>query len=252
MRNHIDGACLSRRTFLSTCAAGAMGVLGMQVLAGCSAGGSASGQAGEVPAVGGPLTSTPASAGQSSDARVLTVFFSMPETDDPNGMTQEEDNSTVVIDGTVFGNVQYMANTIQETVGGDVYRIEAAVPYTTDHEALVDQASEEKLSAARPALLTAVPDLSDYDVVFFGYPIWWTDFPMVVYTFLEEVDMAGKVVVPFTCHGGSGFAGTRETLAGLQPNADVLTDKGLSVSRNSIQDAGDQVATWAQSVFARL
>lgn len=252
MRNHIDSACLSRRTFLTTCATGAMGVLGMQMLSGCSAGESASGQTGEVPAVGGSSTSTPASAGQSSDARVLSVFFSMPETDDPNGMTQEEDNSTVVIDGTVFGNVQYMANTIQETVGGDVYRIEAAVPYTTDHEALVDQASAEKASAARPALLAATPDLSDYDVVFFGYPIWWSDFPMVVYTFLEEVDMAGKTVVPFVCHGGSGFAGTRETLAGLQPNANVLTDNGLSISRNSIQDAGDQVASWAQSVIARL
>lgn len=249
MRNNIDSAYLSRRTFLTTCAVGAMGVFGAPALVGCSATESKAEQTGKEPSKN---TAAPALVTDDADARILTVFFSMPETDDPNNMTQEEDNSTVVIDGAVFGNVQYMANIIQETVGGDVYRIEAAVPYTTDHEALVDQASEEKASAARPALLADAPDLSDYDVVFFGYPIWWSDFPMVVYTFLEQTDMAGKTVVPFVCHGGSDFAGTRETLAGLQSNANVLTDDGLSISRNSIQDAGDQVASWAQSVITRL
>lgn len=66
-----------------------------------------------------------------SDAKTLVVYFSMPETTDPDNMTQEEDNSVVVIDGEVLGNTQYMAYVIQENTGADIFRIEPETPYPT-------------------------------------------------------------------------------------------------------------------------
>lgn len=85
-----------------------------------------------------------------TDSKSLVVYFSLPETTDADNMTQEEDNSVVVIDGEVLGNTQYVANVIQENTGADIFRIEPKTPYTTDHDALVDLAAEEQANDARP------------------------------------------------------------------------------------------------------
>lgn len=104
------------------------------------------------------------------EASMLVVYFSMPETTDPDNMTQEEANSTVVIDGQVLGNTQYVACLIEEYTGADIFRIEPEIPYPTDHDTLVDLALEEQNSHARPALAAQVENIEDYDVIFLGYP----------------------------------------------------------------------------------
>ena len=102
----------------------------------------------------------------------LVVYFSMPETTNPNNMTQEEDNSVVVIDGEVLGNTQYVAYVIQENTGADIFRIEPETPYPTDHETLVDLAKEEQNQNARPKLKASIENFEQYDTVFIGYPNW--------------------------------------------------------------------------------
>lgn len=179
---------------------------------------------------------------QEQKSRVLVAYFSMPETTDPGNMTTEEANSTVVIDGEVLGNTQYMAYVIQEQTGADIFRIEPQTPYPTDHETLVDQAAEEQDANFRPALKATVENLDEYDVVFLGYPNWWGDMPMILYSFLEQHDLSGKTIVPFNTHGGSGFSSTISTIRTLEPEAEVLD--GLSISRNSIQDAEQEIIDW--------
>lgn len=192
---------------------------------------------------------TGVSADQQTAATSLVVYFSMPETTDPNNMTQDEEQSTVVIDGEVLGNTQYMANVIQETTGADIFRIEPVTPYPTDHDTLVDQAAQEQDENARPAIASQVENMADYDVVYLGYPNWWGDMPMILYTFLEEYDLSGKTIVPFNTHGGSGFSDTIDTIRALEPNASVLD--GLSISRNDIQDAEQEIVDWVNDlVFA--
>lgn len=178
-----------------------------------------------------------------TDGKSLVVYFSLPETDDPNNMTQEEENSAVVIDGEVLGNTQYVAYIIQENTGADIFRIEAEIPYPLDHDTLVDQAAEEQDSNARPAIADHVDNMDDYDTIFLGYPNWWGDMPMILYTFLEEYDLSGKTIVPFNTHGGSGFSNTIQTIAELQPGADVLED-GFTVSRNNVAEAESDVVAW--------
>ena len=97
----------------------------------------------------------PASSGHAADVKgkkTLIVYFSMPETNNPDNMTREEDNSVVVIDGKVLGNTQYVAQLIQEMTGGDIFRILPQKPYPTDHRSLVDLAKEEQEQDARPAI----------------------------------------------------------------------------------------------------
>lgn len=187
-------------------------------------------------------TNTPAP----QESRVLVAYFSMPETNDPNNMTTEEDNSVVVIDGEVLGNTQYMAYVIQEATNADIFRIEPQTPYPTDHGTLVDLAAEEQEENARPAIKNHLSNMDDYDVVFIGYPIWWSDMPQILYTFFDTYDFSGKTIIPFSTHGGSGFAGTPRTIQGLEPNATML--EGLTISRNNIQDARQEIIDWVNDL----
>lgn len=175
----------------------------------------------------------------------LIVYFSMPETDNPKDMTEEEENSTVVIDGKVLGNTQYIALLIQKYTGGDLFRIEAKNPYPTFHKTLVDLAKEEQNQNARPALKHNVENLKDYDTIFLGYPNWWGDMPMILYTFLETHDLSGKTVIPFNTHGGSGFSRTIPTIQELAPKANVIT-RGFTVSRRRVDRAEPDLKAWVQ------
>jgi flavodoxin len=176
----------------------------------------------------------------------LVVYFSMPETTNPNQMTTDEDNSTVVIDGEVLGNTQYMAYVIQKTTGADIFRIEPVTPYPTHHRTLVDLAKDEKNANIRPAIAAQIEKFAQYDTVFIGYPIWWSDMPMILYTFFEEYDLSGKTIVPFSTHGGSRFAKTPRTIQQLEPEAKMLD--GLSISRHHIQNAAQQIVGWVNGL----
>lgn len=181
-----------------------------------------------------------------NETNSLVVYFSQPETDKPDNMTQEEDNSTVVIDGKVLGNTQYMAQVIAENTNSDIFRIEPSIPYPTDHTTLVNQASEEKQDKARPAIKNEIENLDKYDTIYIGYPNWWGDMPMILYTFFESYDFSGKTIITFNTHGGSGFSNTVSTIRSLEPDATVV--EGLSISRNHIQDAKDEIVEWVNGL----
>lgn len=130
----------------------------------------------------------------------LVVYFSMPETTstDESSMTEEERNSTVTINGETLGNTQYVAYVIQETTGADLFRIEPETPYPVDHDTLIDLAAEEQDSNARPAIKDQIENFEQYDTVFVGYPNWWHTAPMIIGTFLENYDLTGVDIYPFT------------------------------------------------------
>ena len=180
-----------------------------------------------------------------SGSNTLVVYFSMPETTNPDesSMTEEERNSTIIIDGEVLGNTQYVAYVIQENTGADLFRIDPEVPYPTDHDTLVDQAAEEQDNRARPAIKDTIENFDQYDTIFVGYPNWWGDMPMILYTFFDTYDFSGKTIIPFNTHGGSGFSNTINTIAELEPNATIYKD-GFTVSRNNVQEAEPDILAW--------
>ena len=191
----------------------------------------------------------PSKKNTSSDhkGKTLVVYFSMPETDKPGNMTKEENNSTTAINGKVIGNVEYFASVIQKNTGADVFRIEPKVPYTKEHKALVAQAKQELLKSARPEIKGRIENLDSYDTIFFGYPNWWGDMPMILYTFLDQYDLSGKTIVPFNVHGGSGFSDTIQEIARKEQGANVKSD-GLSISRDDIQDSESTIVNWLKKL----
>ena len=154
-------------------------------------------------------------------AKKLVVYFSMPETTNPENMSREEELSTVVIDGEVLGNTQYVAYVIAENTGADIFRIEPVTPYPLNHSELEDIAQKEQAENFRPEISGTVENIDQYDIIFFGFPNWYYDMPMIMYSFLDQYDLAGKTVVPFVTSGASGFSDAINTI------------KDMAASRNS-------------------
>lgn len=178
---------------------------------------------------------------------ILIAYFSVPENVATDGIDANSGASIVVKNKDVLGNMQYMAMTIQEAIGGELFRIETKEKYPLEHETLVNQAKEEQNEEVRPELATHIENVEQYDMIFLGYPNWWGDMPQPLYTFLEEYDFSGKTIIPFNSHGGSGFSNTIEEIKKLQPNATVKDD-GLSISRNDVADSEQEITDWAKGL----
>jgi flavodoxin len=176
-------------------------------------------------------------------SRTLVAYFSVPETDDPDGMSEDEENSSHVVDGKVLGNTQYVAQLVAQRTGANVFRIETAEELPLDHDTLEDLALEQQEASARPELKTRIPNIGEYDTVFIGYPIWWYDLPMPMYTFLEDHDFTGKDIILFSTHGGSRMSGTDETITKMLPDSHVVQNP-LTISRDDMGNAEAEVGDW--------
>ena len=155
-----------------------------------------------------------------SDSRILVAYFSHPGENYDVGNVAE-------------GSTEIVARIIAEKTGADLFEIRKTAEYPESYDETTKVAQEEVESHARPALAEDIEDISGYDIVFIGYPIWFTDLPMPVYTFLESHDLNRKIVIPFCTHAGSGLSTTLSTIEHMFPKAKVLS--GLSLWGTMVQ-----------------
>lgn len=184
---------------------------------------------------------------EASSEHILIAYFTLPEEVDTAGVDAISGASIMMRDGVKLGSCEFVAKVVQETIGGDLFRIETVQQYPLDHDPLVDQAADEKSQEARPELAARLENIDQYDTIILGYPNWWADLPMPVYTFLEEYDFAGKTIIPFVTHGGSGFSATVGTIAALQPGA-AVSDNTLSIARGDVVNCEETVIDWANGL----
>lgn len=175
--------------------------------------------------------------------KVLVAYFSMPERD---GVDAVAGASRVVSRGKVMGNTQYVASVISEATGGKLFEIKTTYTYPASHKALIDAAKKEIDKKARPKLATHIKNLKDYDVVFVGFPNWWYDMPMPIYSFFDEYDFKGKTIIPFCTHGGSRFSGAIKTIRGMEKQATVLD--GYAIARERVDGSKDGILSWLKRI----
>lgn len=144
------------------------------------------------------------------------------------------------------GNTKRIADDIQKQTGGKEYRIVPAKPYPKSYDATARLADQERRQNVRPAIKGKLPDMSKYDTVFIGSPVWYNTYPMVVRTFLDQVDLNGKTVIPFTTNEGSGLGETPDVLRSQFPNARVR--KGFSVRGSQAKYARKDVNKWLKGL----
>ena len=168
------------------------------------------------------LLARPARAAQAVGGKILTVVYSRT------------------------GNTRLMAGYIHELVGGDLVELETVNPYPEAYRATTKQAKEELESGFKPPLKTKIENLGAYDVVCVGSPCWWGTVATPVITFLSENDFAGKTLVPFMTHEGSGLGRTESHIRSLCPASTVL--EGLAIRGGRVGSARDDVSTWLREI----
>ena len=164
----------------------------------------------------------------SEDSKILVTFFSRADENYGVGVVEK-------------GNTQVLGEFIASHFKADVFHIKPLKPYPKEYKACTEVALKE-----RPALLKDIENLSEYDIVFLGYPNWWGDLPMTMYTFLENHDFSSKVIIPFCTHEGRGSSNTVKTIKGICAKATVLdafTMKGQKAQKLD-EKAKKEVMEW--------
>ena len=166
-----------------------------------------------------------------------------PSETTPSAPAEEaSETKSLVVYFSWSGNTRKVAETIAEETGADIFEITTVNAYSDDYNTVLDEAQTEQKENARPEISNSVDNFGDYDVVYFGFPNWWGDMPMVMYSFLDDYDFSGKTIAPFVTSGGSGFSGALVTISDAEPNATVL--EGLALSGSGVDSADDRISEW--------
>lgn len=176
------------------------------------------------------------------EGKILVAYFTNVQTD---GTDADASASRVYRGDSLVGVTEYFAQIIAEYTGGDLFLIKGG-DYPADYASTTEAANQERTENARPELQFHIENLDDYDVIFVGFPTWWTDMPMAVYSFFDEYDLSGKTVIPFNTHWGCGAADTFETIAELEPDATV--PDGLSIYNYDIESSENEITAWVDGL----
>lgn len=147
------------------------------------------------------------------------------------------------------GNTHIVAEMIAARTGADLFRIETVKPYPASYDSCIEVARHEKQSDARPPVKGDIR-VEDYDVIYLGYPNWWGEMPMAVYTFIEKHNWQGKTIVPFCTHEGSGLSSTERRIQSACPGGKVL--KGLAVRGSTAQHEPETARKAVQAWLEKL
>lgn len=142
------------------------------------------------------------------------------------------------------GNTKRIADDIQKKTGGTEFEIRPQTPYPSDYDSTARLADQQRRQGARPAIKGPMPNVKKYDTIFIGSPVWYGTYPMVVRTFLDQVNLnsSKKTVIPFTTNEGSGLGQTPEVLKKQYPKA--KTRKGFTVRGTQAAGARQKVNRW--------
>ena len=183
---------------------------------------------------------------QSANNTLIVYFSRWGNTEYPSDVDATTSASIVVDNDLRYGTTEYVANMIAENVGGDLHRIETVTPYTADFDELRDVNHDEMSSNYLPELKESNLDISAYDTVFIGYPVWATDVPQAVLSFLKEYDLSGKTVIPFCTHDGYGAGNSYQTIAEASHVAVSL--EGIAIEAKDVPNAQDTVEAWLMEI----
>lgn len=177
-----------------------------------------------------------------NDSNILIAYFTWAENtvvENPDDVDVDASTSASVL---VPGNTALMAQYIEEVTGGDVFSIIVEDPYSSDYNECLNRANREKAQNARPKLKASVHDMEKYDVVFLGFPNWWSTVPMAIHSFLESYNFEGKTVILFCTHGTSGIASCVRDIRSALPDITVLN--ALGIYRNDMGKAEETIKNW--------
>ena len=169
-----------------------------------------------------------------------------PENQEVSSETPEGISKSLVVYFSWSGNTKNVAESIQNQTDADIFEIITQTPYSDDYDTVVDFAQEEQRADARPTIAGSIENIAQYDVIYVGFPNWWGDMPMILYTFFDSYDLSGKTIAPFCTSGGSGLSNTVNEIKSLEPGAAVT--KGLHIGSGSSSNPEHAVSAWLDDI----
>lgn len=182
------------------------------------------------------------------NSNVLIAYFSLGRNTEYPDDIDASTSASLVLDGEeMVGTTEYVARLIQDNVGGDLHSIETVEPYSTDFDTVVDQNHEEMNAGTLPELVASDLDISQYDTVFIGYPVWATNAPQAIFSFISQYDLSGKTIIPFCTHDGYGAGGSYGDIADAIDGETAVLD-GLAIEAPDVPGSADTVTTWLNDI----
>ena len=139
------------------------------------------------------------------------------------------------------GNTEIVAQYIRDIVGADMFKVEPLNPYPKDYMECIEEAKVRTKEHNAP-IIKSVPDISNYEVIYVGSPIYWGGMPEELFTALKGLDYSGKIIRPFTTHEGSGLSGVPRQLKELCVGAEVM--EGLAIVGSQVKNSKQKVENW--------
>lgn len=178
------------------------------------------------------------------ESGVLVAYFSWAD----NAVIDGEVDAVASPSVTAPGNVQQLAQWVSERTGGDLFSIQVTEPYSSDWDACLERANQERAEDARPELTASVEQLEQYDTVFLGYPNWWYGVPMALLSFLEENDLSDKQVYLFCSHGTGGLASSVEQIDEALPDSTALSENVFDVYEGDAASSQQDILAWLEEL----
>ena len=178
---------------------------------------------------------------------IFAIYLQNDNENNNNNISQVQNNGNILIAYFSWsGNTENAAGIIREKTGADIIELNPVEPYSSNYNEVLDEAQRDMNNDARPEIATQIDNIDEYDTIFLGYPNWWGDMPMIIYSFLDEYNLSGKTIAPFCTSGGSGLSGTPRTIQNEEPNATVT--EGLAVSGSSSRNSQSTVNNWLSQI----
>lgn len=153
----------------------------------------------------------------------------------------------LVIYFSVFGSTKQFAEMVHDIVGGDIKELKPIRPYEKEYKPLLAFSKQEVDNGILTPFEELNIDISDYDNIFVGYPMWWYTYPPILKNFFKKYDMTGKIIIPFNTHEGSGNGGTYQMIRNDVPEAKVLD--GLAIRGGSMNESQrDNIYKWLEKI----
>lgn len=165
-------------------------------------------------------------------SKVLVAFYSRANENYVNGQ----------IKNLKVGNTEIAANKIANLTNADMFKIEQVNPYSDNYNECISQAQDDQRKNARPELKKYHERIDEYDVIYLGYPNYWSTMPMAVFTFLVHFNFDGKIIRPFCTHEGSGLGNSISDIKKLCPGATV--EEGLAIQGCRVEQAQEKIKKW--------
>lgn len=196
------------------------------------------------------LTMTASATGNEvSRAKTLVAYFSFPIDSGKEALDATSGASVTIKNGRHFGNAQFIAMTVADTLGesADLFEIDTGDHYPRDYKKIFNTTQGEQRKNVKPKLLKRVQNMAQYDKIVIVCPVWWYKMPLAVQSFLDEYDLSGKTIYLSVTHGGSRSAGIEREIAAAEPNATVSRNM-LILSRSDTAKSEQKIKDWAKTL----